>query len=131
MPILPYEQAQQRAKLICNSNGIMLHKYLFIESNVRKSKLLRNLHWLPILKRFQFKTVVFTFKILYSEVPLFLRKLLNWCHPTKHLRSTNRTLLVPSRSRTVKLGRRLMDTAAATLWNTLPHGIKCSPSVVI
>ena len=29
----------QRAKLICNSNGIMLHKYLFSESYARKCKL--------------------------------------------------------------------------------------------
>ena len=28
----------QRAKLICNSNGIMLHKYLFNESYARKCK---------------------------------------------------------------------------------------------
>ena len=29
----------QRAKLICNSNGIMLHKYLSNESYARKCKL--------------------------------------------------------------------------------------------
>ena len=29
----------QRAKLICNSNGIMLHKYLFNEPYARKCKL--------------------------------------------------------------------------------------------
>ena len=28
----------QRAKLICNSNGIMLHRYLFNESYARKCK---------------------------------------------------------------------------------------------
>ena len=93
--------------------------------------LLRDLHWLPILKRIQFKILVLTFKILHRDAPGYLCELLNWYHPTRHLRSANRTSLVPSRSRTVKLGRRLMDTAAATLWNTLPEGIKCSPSVTI
>ena len=92
---------------------------------------LRDLHWLPILKRIQFKIFVLTFKILYRDAPGYLCELLNWYHPTRHLRSANRTSLVLSRSRTVKLGRRLMDTAAATLWNTLPEGIKCSPSVMI
>ena len=75
--------------------------------------------------------LVLTFKILYSDAPGYLCELLNWYHPTRHLRSANTTLLVPSRSKTVKLGRRLMDTAAATLWNTLPDGINCSPSVMI
>ena len=93
--------------------------------------LLRDLHWLPILKRIQFKILVLTFKILHRDAPGYLCELLNWYHPTRHLRSANTTSLVPCRSRTVKLGRRLMDTAAATLWNTLPDGIRCSPSVVI
>ena len=93
--------------------------------------LLRDFYWLPILKRIQFKILVLTFKILHRDAPGYLCELLNWYHPTRHLRSANRTSLVPSRSRTVKLGRRLMDTAAATLWNTLPEGIKCSPSVTI
>ena len=92
---------------------------------------LRDLHWLPILKRIQFKILVLTFKILRSDAPGYLCELLNWYHPARHLRLANTTSLVPSRSRTVKLGRRLMDTAAATLWNTLPDGIKCSPSVMI
>ena len=92
---------------------------------------LRDLHWFPILKRIQFKILVLTFKILHHDAPGYLCELLTWYHPTRHLRSANTTSLVPSRSRTVKLRRLLMDTAAATLWNTLPDGIKCSPSVMI
>ena len=86
--------------------------------------LLRDLHWLPFLKRMQYKLLVLTFKILHSDAPGFLCELLIWHHPTGHLRSANTT---SCKSKTVKLGRRLMDTtAAATLWNTLPDGIKCS-----
>ena len=40
--------------------------------------------------------------------------------PRRQLRSLNDTLLIPNRNRTVKYGRRLMDTDAASLWNTLP-----------
>ena len=93
--------------------------------------LLRDLHWLLILKRIQFKILVLTLKTLHSDAPGCLCELLNWYHPTRHLRSANKTSLVPRRSRTVKLGRRLMDRTAATLWNTLPEGIKCSPSVTL
>ena len=90
-----------------------------------------DLHRLPILKRIQFKIFALTFKILHSDASEYLCELLTWYHSTRHLRSANTTSLVPSRSRTVKLGRRLLDTAAATLWNTLSDGIKCSPSVMI
>ena len=37
--------------------------------------LLRDLHWLPILKRIQFKIVVLTFKIFYSDAPGYLCEL--------------------------------------------------------
>ena len=45
-------------------------------------------------------------------------------------RSVNDTLLTPNRNRTVKYGRRLMDTAVASLWNTLPIDIKNALNIV-
>ena len=80
----------------------------------------QELHWLPITKRVQFKVLVYTFKAFHNEVPIYLCDLLSWYHPNRPLRSANRISLVPHRHRTVKLSRRLLDTAAATLWNDLP-----------
>ena len=62
--------------------------------------ILHELHWLPITKRVQFKVVVYTFKALHNEAPIIL------CYIT------------------VKLSRRLLDTAAAILWNDLPDNIR-------
>ena len=45
-------------------------------------------------------------------------------YPNRPLRSANRVSLVLHRHRTVKLSRRLLDTAAATLWNDLPDNIR-------
>ena len=55
---------------------------------------------------------------------VYLCDLLSWYHPNRPLRSANRISLVPNRHRTVKLSRRLLDTAAATLWNDLPDNIR-------
>ena len=52
---------------------------------------LRDLHWLPILKQIQLKIMVLTFKILYRDAPGYLCELLTWYHPTRHLRSANTT----------------------------------------
>ena len=41
-----------------------------------------------------------------------------------HQLSLNDVLLTPIGNKTVKYGRRLIDTAAASLWNTLPIDIK-------
>lgn len=85
---------------------------------------LRHLHWLPINKRCQFKIYVLAFKALHHTAPNYISDLLNWYHPNRPLRSANTTSLVPNRNRTVKYGRRLLDTSTATLWNTLPESIK-------
>ena len=61
----------------------------------------------------------------------YLCDLLNWYHPNRPLRSANTTSLVPNRNKSVKFGKRLMDTAAASIWNFLPDEIKCVPNIVL
>ena len=56
--------------------------------------------------------------------------LLNRYRPRRQLRSVNDKLLTPNRNKTVKYGRRLMDTAAASLWNTLPIDNKNALNIV-
>ena len=92
--------------------------------------ILRQLHWLPVMKRCQFKLLTITFKSLHDDAPEYIQNLVNRYYPRKQLRSVNDTLLTPNRNRTVKYGRRLMDTAAASLWNTLPIGIKNALNIV-
>ena len=92
--------------------------------------ILRQLHWLPVMKRCQFKLLTITFKSLHDDAPEYIQNLVNRYHPRRQLRSVNDTLITPNRNRTVKYGRRLMDTAAASLWNTLPIDIKNAPNIV-
>ena len=46
------------------------------------------------------------------------------------LRSASTTSLVPKRNKTVRYGRRMIDTSSATLWNSLPNNIKCARNVL-
>ena len=85
---------------------------------------LRDLHWLSIIKRVQFMILIFVLKSLHCEAPSYVCDLLNWYHPNRHLRSANTTSLVPNRNETITFGKRLMDTASAPLWNFLPDEIK-------
>ena len=84
-----------------------------------------------IVMKLYHKILLFVFKALHSEAPPYLCDLLNWHHPNRHLRSANTPSLVPNRNKTVKFGKRLMDTAAASLWNFLPDEIKCAPTIMI
>lgn len=90
---------------------------------------MRMLHWLPIDRRCQFKVLVMTYKAMQGSVPLYIAELLQWYTPTRTLRSSSIPSLVPTRHRTILIGRRIMDTSAATLWNNLPTDIKCASNL--
>ena len=77
--------------------------------------ILRQLHWLPVMKRCQFKLLTITFKSLHDDAPEYIQNLVNRYHSRRQLRSVNDTLLTTNRNRTIKYGRRLMDTAAAVM----------------
>ncbi len=91
--------------------------------------ILQNLHWLPINRRSQFKILVLTYKSLHRNAPSYLCDILNWYKPNRHLRSAGSTSLVPNRHRTIRIGKRLFDTSAATLWNALPIDIKTAKPI--
>ncbi len=91
---------------------------------------LRRLHWLPIINRCQFKLLIMTYKILHNMAPFYLSELLDWYKPTRTLRSSTKQTLVPRRHNSVKYGKRLFDSATATLWNGLPHSIQEATSIM-
>ena len=68
--------------------------------------------------------VLITFKVLHNNSPQYICELLQWYTPSRALRSASTTSLVPNRSRTIRYGKRLIVTSAATLWNGLPIHIK-------
>ena len=82
--------------------------------------ILRQLHWLPVVKRCQFKLLTITFKSLHDDAPEYIQNLVNRYHPRRQLRSVNDTLLTPNRNRTVKYGRRLTSFLPIYLiWNII------------
>ena len=102
-----------------------IHRYHHI------TPVLQQLNWLTINCRCQFKILVLTFKALYSQTPQYICKLLNWYTPSRPLCSAYTTSLVPNRNRTVRYGRRLLDTSAAPLWNTMPEELRNAVNVVV
>ncbi|KAK2152187.1 hypothetical protein NP493_2504g00006 [Ridgeia piscesae] len=81
--------------------------------------LLRELHWLPIVCRVDFKLFIFTHKAMHNDAPVYLCELVYPYQPTKTLRSANNNMLEVKRSRT-KAGDCSFAVAAASLWNNLP-----------
>ena len=85
--------------------------------------LLRELHWLPIVCRVDFKLLVFTYKAMHNDAPVYLCELVCPYQSTRTLRSANNNMLQVKRTRT-KAGDCSFAIAAASLWNNLPKVIK-------
>ena len=95
--------------IIYNSLPMKLTKRLQLTQNaaarlIRRTKkrahitpVLRDLHWLPVVKRCQFKILVFTYKSLKIEAPSYISDLLNWYQPNRPLRSANTASEIPKR----------------------------------
>lgn len=92
--------------------------------------LLKDLHWLPVRFRIQYKILLLVYKSLHGEGPDYLASILEEYHPTRALRSAGQLLL---REPTVhkKYGSRAFSVAGPELWNRLPLEMRQSKSVDI
>ena len=89
---------------------------------------LRNLHWLPVKQRVAFKIMLITWKALNDSAPTYLQDLLTQYSPHRHLRSSDKHLLVTPRTRTL-YGDQAFSVSAPTLWNSLPQEIRSCQSL--
>ena len=95
------------------------------------SPLLAQLHWLPIEKRIQFKTLLYVFKCLNDIAPPYLSDMFHLHQSNRQgLRSSSdRTRLTTHKSR-LSYGKHAFSHSAAELWNSLPIIVRDSSCVV-
>ena len=89
---------------------------------------LRQLHWLPVEYRVQYKILLVTYKALQGQAPSYIKDLLQFCTTGRTLRSSARDDLYVPRTKLRTYGDRAFSAAAPNLWNSLPLGLKQSPS---
>uniref|UniRef100_A0A803U1N2 Reverse transcriptase domain-containing protein n=1 Tax=Anolis carolinensis TaxID=28377 RepID=A0A803U1N2_ANOCA len=95
--------------------------------------LLRQLHWLPISYRAQFKVLALAYKALNGSGPAYLSERVSRYDPPRSLRSSDEALLaVPSASQVRLAGTRdrAFSVVAPRLWNALPIEIRQAPSLL-
>ena len=80
---------------------------------------LKELSWLPIEKRINFKIALLTFKCRNGCAPKYLSDLVTNYVPRRSLRSSDSMLLTVNRLRT-ETARRSFSAAAPEVWNKLP-----------
>ena len=91
---------------------------------------LRQLHWLPVVKRIQFKILLLTFKSIHELSPPYISELINIKPKSSYSRSNNNTVLqYPQQKILATLGARSFASAAPSLWNKLPAAIRNAASL--
>ena len=93
------------------------------------SQALRDLHWLPIKQRINYKILLLTYNALNAFGPSYIKDLLKFRSSKYSLRSTNDLKLEVPRTRCKTFGDRAFSVCAPQLWNALPLDIKLSPTV--
>ncbi|PIK52476.1 hypothetical protein BSL78_10634 [Apostichopus japonicus] len=90
----------------------------------RTTPLLKELHWLPISYRIQYKILLLTFCAHHLERPVYLSQLLLPYTPTRTLRSSNKLFLTVPKPRLKNYGYRSFQYSGSYLWNKLPDHIR-------
>ena len=90
---------------------------------------LKDLHWLPIRKRIEFKILLLTFKCMQGCAPLYLRELLIKQANTRTLGSNTKNVLQIPHTYLKRCGDRAFCAYAPRLWNELLDNIKAADSV--
>jgi hypothetical protein len=96
--------------------------------------LLRDLHWLRVPERIQFRLCVLTFRCLHGLGPSYLADSFTRASDVqscRRLRSSTTKMLVVPPTRRSSLGDRAFPVAAARAWNCLPASIRSESSLVI
>ena len=83
----------------------------------------KELHWLPVAQRIEYKILLLTFKALHGQAPKYLSELLQPC--TVKRNEMNLVLKVP-KTNLATYGDRSFKKAAPWLWNALPAGLRKS-----
>ena len=86
--------------------------------------LLKELHWLPVEQRVEYKIALIVFKCLNTEdFPSYLKDLIQVYTPSRSLRSADKLLLIKPITK-LKVGERSFCYSAPVVWNKLPFELR-------
>jgi len=93
---------------------------------------LRQLHWLPVKYRIQFKVILIVYKALHNMAPKYIKDMLvtKTTGPYR-LRSDSAIMLRVPRFKCVTFGRRAFAINAPMLWNSMPCDIRQAVNIDI
>ena len=91
--------------------------------------LLKELHWLPVKYRIQYKLATLAFRHFVGTLPPYLSSSLCTYQPSRSLRSLTERLLKIPKTNLKTFGERSFGYIAPIVWNSLPADPRASPSL--
>lgn len=85
---------------------------------------LRDLHWLPIPRRSQYKICMLMFKVKIGKAPEYLSSLVEKYEPERELRSSSQHKFVEVPTKLKTGGDRAFKKVGPVLWNRLPLSLR-------
>ena len=114
-----------RLKVIQNSAARLIAQASRMDS---VTLIRKELHWLPIHFRVQFKILVICFNYIQKTAPSYLCELITPYHTSRTLRSSGKMLLkIPAVS--TKFAEKCFHVRAPQLWNSLPETLRSCDNI--
>ena len=88
------------------------------------SQHMKNLHWLKVKERIEFKVLLLVYKALAGNSPSYLTNLINY-----NCISGSRTPSLSTTQVKTSIGKRAFEHFAPILWNSIPNEIKLSKDI--
>ena len=103
-----------------------------VVTNTRRTEhirpVLKDLHWLPINYRIDYKLAILTYKIRATCSPAYLKPFIRDYVPSRQLRSSSMQLIMTEATKT-EIARRSFSQAAPSVWNCLPYEIRAAETI--
>ena len=99
-------------------------------SRTHTSPLLKELHWLPLFQRIQFKVCLYVYKILNQLTPEYLNNTIKVYTPSRNPRSITDTCRLCIPLSKLSSAEKRFAVAAAKTWNAIPLPIRNASSIL-
>jgi len=93
------------------------------------TSLLKELHWLPVKFRCQYKTATLAYRHFEGSLPPYISSSLCTYEPSRSLRSSNEKLLKIPKRNLKSFAQRSFSFMAPSLWNSLPATLRNVPTL--
>jgi hypothetical protein len=122
---LPMEQVCRLQRVQNSAARLVLKK----RKRDHVTPLLKELHWLPVKFRCQYKMATLAYRHFDGSLPAYLSASLCTYQPSRSLRSSNEKLLKVPKRNLKTVGERSFSFIAPLVWNSLPASLRNLPTL--